>query len=166
MKTLQDFVIYRIKNHAQHAVFWMYFFVIVCGVGGAGIWVNFFQALVKWDYELIKGASVASSMYTFFPVLTISCLTDIILPDKIGRPIRMGALALLLLSFFWMVLCVSTSVTASIICGTIGCLVSLFIWIIAHGDDPQLSDEPEISQNALGGSEDKPVTGAEGKFAL
>lgn len=166
MNTLQEFVSYRLKNHAKHTVFWLYFIVIVCGVGGAGIWANFFQALVKWDHTLINWTSVASSMYTFFPALTISCLTDIILPENVGRPIRMGALSLLLLSFFWMVLCASTSVTASIICGIIGCFSSLFIWIIAHGDDPQLFDEPQISQNAVGGSEDKPVTGAEGKFAL
>lgn len=166
MNTLKEFISYRLKNHSKHIVFWMYFFVIVCGVGGAGIWANFFQALVKWDMSLIVAGNVASSMYTFFPALTISCLTNIILPEKVSRPVRMAALMLLVFSFFWMVLCAATPVITSIICGCIGCIVSLFVWIIDHGDDPQLSDDPEISQNALGGSEDKPVTGGEGDFVL
>ena len=166
MEELKSFIKYRLKNHSRHIVFWEYFFVITCGVGGAGIWVDFFKALLKWDSSFINCANTARSMYTFFPALTISCLADIILPDKVGRPVRMSALTLLFICLLWLIACATISVGASLVCGAVGCLVSLFVWIVAHGDDPQLSDEPETPQNALGGAENKPVPGSEGDYSL
>jgi hypothetical protein len=65
-----------------------------------------------------------------------------------------------------MMLCASVDVGISIILGSIGYVVSLLCWIIAHGDDPHLADNPSLSMNPLGGDENNEVSGSEGGFAV
>ena len=107
MKEIWNFLKKRFKDN--DSVFWMYFFVIVCGVGAAGIWANIFPAIVAWDWGRLKIESLAGALYTFFPPVLVGACADILLPDTNTKTIRMFAIVLLILTFSWLMLCANSA---------------------------------------------------------
>ena len=134
MKEIWNFLKKRFKDN--DSVFWMYFFVIVCGVGAAGIWANIFPAIVAWDWGRLKIESLAGALYTFFPPVLVGACADILLPDTNTKTIRMFAIVLLILTFSWLMLCANLSGWWAISLGAVGCIIAAFAWIIANGEDP------------------------------
>ena len=162
-KSLKSFLLFRLKNHCNDSVFWMYLVGIVVCIGGAGVWANFIPALLKFDKSLIDYKSVAIAIYTLFPSITVSSWVEALLPEKVSKPVRLFAFLLVTISLFWMMLCINVSTKTSIFLGIIGYIVALLSWIVAHGEDPAFSDDfDNDSTKSVGGDINKPISGSEG----
>ena len=152
MKEIGSFIKKRVCDN--DSVFWMYFVVIVCGVGGAGIWANVFPTIVCWNTEKFDIAHFAGAVYTFFPPVLAGACADLLLSDQTSKVIRMFATILLILTFSWLMLCANLTGWWSAGVGMIGWLGALFMWIVANGHNPIYKQAKEAAENAVGGNQD------------
>lgn len=166
-QSLFEFLSFRLQNHKRDCVFWMYLIFVVCGVGAAGIWANVLPALIAWDRSKFVTSNFSIAILTFFPSLLVSSCADILLPDKVSRPVKMMSVVLIGFALLWMMLCANLSSKASIFFGAFGCVIGILTWIIAHGEDPVFNDgDEDKADKPTGGPVSRPVAGSEGEFAV
>jgi len=165
-KTLKEFLLFRIKNHKNDSVFWMFLIFIVCGIGAAGIWATVVPAILAWDAKLVNISNAVSAIYTFFPALLVTSCAELILPDNICKPVRMLSIVLIIIALLLMILCANLRDIASLAVGFIGCFLAVLMWVVAHGEDTSLSDGVIALNASTGGDDSKPVPGSEGEFSL
>lgn len=161
-KRLKEFLLYRILYHKSDFVFWMYLIFIICGIGASGIWIQVAFFIKNGDLP----QNIANAVYTFFPPIIVSSCSELLLSEKTIKPIRMLGIVLIIGSLVWMLLCANLTAFLGICFGTLGCVIAVFTWIVAHGEDPIYTDFPDESSLPIGGDVSNQVTGNEGEFKL
>lgn len=166
-KSLKEFLYFRLTHHHNHSVFKMYLWGIVIGIGGCGIWANFIPSLLKLDGTLINWENVSISIYTLFPSLAVSSWSEILLPEKVSRPVRLFAIVVVVTALLWMMLCINLPTILSILAGCVGYIAAVLSWVIAHGEDKSLDDNFDTdSTKIVSGDVNKPVQGFEGELKI
>ncbi len=164
---LMDFLIQRWKNPKGNSTFYIYFWLAIVGVGGAGIWAEVFPPIVKgsWDWNW---AGIAAGLYTFFPAVAVASAFDLILPDKQMRSVRAFGVAVLLIALGWLFLCANIPCAyVAILTGAIGAVASLVVWRVANGLNPALQDfEQAQAETSIGGSDNNIPAGSDAGFSL
>jgi hypothetical protein len=164
---LTEFLDHRWKHPKGQATFAIYFWVAVVVIGGGGVWVELLPPLFtgawSWDWS-----RVAPSLYTFFPAVAVTSAFDLVLNDKQMRSVRAFGFGTLAGIMCWLFLCVLHPMpVVSTLLGLIGSVISLVLWRIANGENPQLHDyEPSARNSSLGGSDKTTPAGSEGEYKL
>lgn len=130
----------RIKRPKNDPAFWFYFFTIIVGVGGLGVWVH----IVKWQCDM---SNLKQSIDTYFIAIMAASAVDLGLKkytgetEKFSKSYQLGALFILVIGvgIFW--------ATDHVFLKVFGIILSWFIWWLANADNYTMLSERETPPN-------------------
>lgn len=149
----------RLGSPLKQETFCLYFIGLVMIAGSFGVWEPLFRCFyfhsLKQD-ELLK--SIVGASYSYFVAVAATASVDIQLGLKPERSTRvflslcaLGVAACAVLAAF------GPNPYSSRWPALIGVVLSLFLWWIANGENPNLQDNPPTS--TLGGKTTDPLAG-------
>ncbi|HEV7270006.1 hypothetical protein [Pseudoxanthomonas sp.] len=151
----------RTKIPLRHPSFVIFFSLAVVGLGGLGIWLELYSALVPVNHaEDAKGAleelstnTLRTAFITFFPAVAGTSAMQLIWAES-SKHFRSVA-ALLLFCFLVTALLIfpsRVSNTCAISLGVLMSLLSLWVWWIANAKQEDLLDKIDLDAPVGGGN--------------
>ena len=139
-KPLYAEIKHRLCNPIGQVSFWVAFWVGLVGLGGMGIWVEWYRASPA-------GASLENlrtALHTFYPAIAFTACLQLILGEKDKKYVQSAAagaaVLILLVSAFLTASDAKISQLWSIGVGVVVSVIAVLLWWIANGLEPIFQD--------------------------
>ncbi len=151
----------RLCQPMKQETFWFYFFGCVVGLGSFGLW----EPVLRWWWfgslpktELLK--TIVTASYSYFVAVAATALVDIQLKLDLEKPTKVVLSICGVIAFGCAVLVAfGPSPERSMYPAIFGTILSLFLWWIANGENPDLADKPISQEAAMGGNPKEELPG-------
>ena len=134
----------RIKSPLSNETFLYYFFGVVVGFGGLGVWLpNFIKAKMG---ETPDWAGTSSELIMFSAGILVTALIDLALSEEVIKPLKLCSMLAL---GFGILAAIVLILINSLLASLVFTAFSLLTWWIANADNEMLYDNDAVT--ALGG---------------
>ncbi|MDG7001768.1 MAG: hypothetical protein JRN15_21950 [Nitrososphaerota archaeon] len=140
IEALQDFLKTRLTAPWGHFTFLAFFIIGIIGVGGFGLWKEFYTAfhLDKWS-----AIPFISALQTYFPAIAVASTFELVTAEKHPKYVRSFAFVMTLLIFalaFLTAMPISVAIALSF--GILGAIVAIALWVIGNAENAAYQDPP------------------------
>lgn len=144
-KNFIDEQIERFKTPWENIAFKSYFFWIVIGFGGIGIWLTIYEELNKSNADF---TIISKCIATTFVAIIAGSLVDLNLSFNIKNipSLIINSLAFIAVSILLLVLSFCVKGGLSLIPAILGYSLALLIWVLANSDNDKMSDDGYFQQ--------------------
>ncbi|KFF11185.1 hypothetical protein [Flavobacterium hydatis] len=135
----------RFKAPWKNSAFNYYFYWIIIGFGGIGIWLTIYEESNKSNLDV----TVISKCIATTAIAIISAsLVDLNLSFNLKNvpSLIINSIAFFGISIFLLILSFNVTGSYSLIAAVPGYLIALLIWVLANSDNGKLSDESYFNQ--------------------
>lgn len=132
-RELGDFLLDRLKKPTGHPTYWFYFFLVLLGAGGVGVWKAIF-----FERSIV---AVASNLLTFFTAVAASSAFEIVLNHKSPKSAKaftmtIGGLLLVAVVYVW----INEKYISAVVWAALATILSSLLWWVANAENYSLLD--------------------------
>lgn len=150
-------IIERIKNPFNYPQYVGYFIFCILLVGAAGVHIKIFDLFTSCG----DNSQIWSEVGTYSIAILGASVLDLNLSEKLRNKDSILVWSLIVLTIGFVLLILIREVNSmSWLFGSLGILISWFMWWFAHSDNPALTKDVNVtSSSTTGGSTDTNLTG-------
>lgn len=124
----------------KQVAFKLYFFGIVIGFGGVGLWLTIYECYMSTENDMYK---VSQGLGTYFIAIIAASIVDMNLSTSFKNLSSLYILTVIILGLAFVLFLFSYFIKSgySIIPAIIGTLISLIVWTLANAENEKLNDK-------------------------
>ena len=140
-KLLGVFLLNRLKNPIKHPEYFIYFILVIVGVGAIGV----YSAIIKGSIPDNKMDFIIANMASYFLAIVATGSVELVLSNEkyIGRAIRLLAMFAVLINI---ALYFTSVAFSSVYISLTGVIIALLVWWIANAENTNIIEKSFDSQ--------------------